>query len=193
MLHNLSKYKVIMGSASPRRHQLLEGIDIPFTIRIIDSIAETYPETLPIHEIPEYLANLKASVYLETLADDELLITADTMVLLGDQVLGKPKDEDEAKEMLRQLSNHTNQVVTGVSISTKNKQISFSSTTDVTFVSLSEEDIDFYIKKYHPMDKAGSYGVQEWIGYIGVSSINGSFYNVMGLPIQQLYHQLSRF
>ncbi|MFA6830782.1 MAG: Maf family nucleotide pyrophosphatase [Bacteroidaceae bacterium] len=193
MLHNLSKYKVIMGSASPRRHQLLEGIDIPFTIRIIDSIAETYPETLPIHEIPEYLANLKASVYLETLADDELLITADTMVLLGDQVLGKPKDEDEAKEMLRQLSNHTNQVVTGVSISTKNKQISFSSTTDVTFVSLSEEDIDFYIKKYHPMDKAGSYGVQEWIGYIGVSSINGSFYNVMGLPIQQLYHQLSGF
>jgi len=182
-----------MGSASPRRHQLLEGIDIPFTIRIIDSIAETYPETLPIHEIPEYLANLKASVYLETLADDELLITADTMVLLGDQVLGKPKDEDEAKEMLRQLSNHTNQVVTGVSISTKNKQISFSSTTDVTFVSLSEEDIDFYIKKYHPMDKAGSYGVQEWIGYIGVSSINGSFYNVMGLPIQQLYHQLSGF
>lgn len=193
MLHNLSKYRVIIGSASPRRHQLLEGIDIPFTIRIIDNIDETYPDTLPAHEIPEYLANLKASVYLQTLADDELLITADTMVLLGDKILGKPKDEKEAKEMLQQLSGQTNQVVTGVSISTKNKQISFSSTTDVTFVPLSEEDIDFYIKKYQPMDKAGSYGVQEWIGYIGVSSINGSYYNVMGLPIQQLYHQLSEF
>lgn len=193
MLHNLSKYKVIIGSASPRRHQLLKGINIPFSIRIIDNIDEKYPDTLPTSEIPEYLANLKASVYLKTLADNELLITADTMVLLGNQILGKPKDEKEAKEMLQKLSGHTNQVVTGVSITTKKKQISFSSTTDVTFVSLSEEDIDFYIKTYQPMDKAGSYGVQEWIGYIGVSTINGSYFNVMGLPIQQLYHQLSKF
>lgn len=193
MLHNLSKYKVILGSASPRRHQLLEGIDLPFEVRVIDGIDETYPATLSPHDIPEYLAKLKAQFYLPTLSDDELLITADTVVLLEDHVLGKPKDEDEAKAMLQQLSGCTSQVVTGVSISTKVKQVSFSSTTAVTFVTLSEEDIDYYIKRYHPMDKAGSYGVQEWIGYIGVSSINGSFYNVMGLPIQQLYIQLSKF
>ena len=186
-----SQLNIILGSQSPRRKELLAGLDLQFTTKVIPGLEETYPDTLKGEEIPVYLAEQKADAY--TLADNDLLITADTIVWLNGKVYGKPTDEEEAKNMLRALSGKTHEVITGVCLRTNQKNLSFASTTKVTFAQLTEDEIEYYIRKYRPMDKAGSYGVQEWIGYIGVEHIEGSYFNVMGLPIQRLYTALKQF
>ena len=186
-------YKIILASNSPRRKELLASIDVPFEIRVIDGIDESYPDTLPTKDIAEYISKKKAAAYRETMAVDELVITADTIVVLGSQVMGKPHDADEACYMLRQLSGQTHQVITGVTLTTKDRQMSFSVETDVTFKTLSDEEIDYYVIHYCPFDKAGAYGIQEWIGHIGVTGMSGSYFNVMGLPVQRIYEALKSF
>ncbi len=183
-------YRWILGSQSPRRKELLATLGHPFEIRTIEGHSEAYPDTLPLEEVPLYLSQLKAEQLLPTLQADELLITADTVVLLDGQILGKPHDLDDARRMLHRLSGRQHKVVSGVSLSTIDWQISFSSHTLVTFAQLTDSEIDHYVAHYQPLDKAGAYGIQEWIGYIGVSHIEGSFYNVMGLPVQRLYRVL---
>ena len=183
-------YRWILGSQSPRRKELLATLGHPFEIRTIEGHSEAYPDTLPLEEVPLYLSQLKAEQLRPTLQADELLITADTVVLLDGQILGKPHDLDDARRMLHRLSGRQHKVVSGVSLSTIDWQISFSSHTLVTFAQLTDSEIDHYVARYQPLDKAGAYGIQEWIGYIGVSHIEGSFYNVMGLPVQRLYRVL---
>lgn len=184
------KYKLILSSNSPRRKELLAGLDMNFEVKVLPDIAESYPESLPVPEIPVYIAKEKALAYLEGIAADELVITADTVVVLDDEVLGKPVDAADAFRMLKLLSGKTHQVITGVCLTTKEKQHSFSVSTDVTFKELSDEEIHYYINKYSPLDKAGAYGIQEWIGYIGVTGISGSYFNVVGLPVQRIYQEL---
>ena len=186
-------YKIILASNSPRRKELLAGIDVPFEVRVMEGIDESYPDTLPIQDIAEYIAKKKATAYRETMASDELVITADTIVVLGSKVMGKPHDANEASSMLRQLSGQTHQVITGVTLTTKERQMSFSVETDVTFKNLSDEEIDYYVTHYRPFDKAGAYGIQEWIGHIGVTGMSGSYFNVMGLPVQRIYEALKTF
>ena len=186
-------YKIILASNSPRRKELLAGIDIPFEVRVIDGIDESYPDTLPTKDIAEYISKKKSAAYRQTMTSDELVITADTIVVLGLQVMGKPKDANEACSMLRQLSGQTHQVITGVTLTTTERQISFSVETDVTFKVLSDEEIEYYVSHYRPFDKAGAYGIQEWIGHIGVTGMSGSYFNVMGLPVQRIYEALKTF
>lgn len=186
-------WHLILASNSPRRKELLAGIDVEFEIRVLPEIDETYPETLPHEEIAEYLARKKAAAYLPNLKEKELLITADTVVLLNGEILGKPEDEGDAKRMLRALSGQMHRVITGVCLTSGDKQVSFSDTARVIFGELQEEEIDYYVTTYQPMDKAGAYGVQEWIGYVGVERIEGSYYNVMGLPIYKVYRELKQF
>lgn len=193
MLENLSKYKIILGSNSPRRKELLSGLDIEFNVKVIPGLEENYPETLDPQEIPVFLSKQKAEAYLSSLDDTMLLITADTIVWNGNAVIGKPKNRAEAIQMLRSLSGHEHHVVTGVCLTTTKKQLTFSVISSVRFASLNDEEIIYYVDKYKPFDKAGAYGIQEWIGYVGVESISGSFYNVMGLPVQRLYQELKTF
>ncbi len=193
MLENLSKYKIILGSNSPRRKELLSGLDIKFNVKVIPGLEENYPETLDPQEIPVFLSKQKAEAYLSSLDDTMLLITADTIVWNGNAVIGKPKNRAEAIQMLRSLSGHEHHVVTGVCLTTTKKQLTFSVISSVRFASLNDEEIIYYVDKYKPFDKAGAYGIQEWIGYVGVESISGSFYNVMGLPVQRLYQELKTF
>lgn len=183
-------YQIILASNSPRRKELLSGLGLNYEVRTLPGIDESYPDTLQGEEIPVYISSKKASAYLDALKDNELLITADTIVWLDGRVLGKPSDEKEACQMLRDLSGKTHQVITGVTLATTTFQKSFASVSQVTFASLTEEEISYYVNHYHPMDKAGSYGVQEWIGFIGVERIEGSYFNVMGLPVQRLYREL---
>lgn len=190
MLDNLKKYKIKLASNSPRRRELLSGLGIDYEVKLLPGIDETYPDSLKGEEIPVYIARKKAEAYRATLQPEELILTADTVVCIDGKVLGKPKDEEDACGMLRLLSGRTHQVITGVCLMTTAFQKSFASVTDVTFDALSEEEIRYYVEKYRPMDKAGSYGVQEWIGFIGVTGLSGSFYNVMGLPVQRLYKEL---
>lgn len=193
MLNNLEKYRIVLGSNSPRRKELLAGLDLQFEVETISGIDESYPDTLTSEAIPLYIARKKAEAYLDKMSDNELLITADTIVATYDRILGKPANREEAIEMLRYLSDHVHEVITGVCLTTKDKTVSFSVASAVCFGRLEEEDIIYYVDKYRPFDKAGSYGIQEWIGYIGVEAINGSFYNVMGLPVQRLYQELKKF
>lgn len=193
MLENLSKYKVKLASKSPRRRELLEELRVPFSIITTGGIDESYPNTLPPKEIPAYLANKKGDAYMRRFDGNELVITADTLVIFGDKVLGKPEGRDDAIKMLKELSGRTHLVVTGVSISTKDKRTTFSVTTEVTFSHISDADIEYYVDNFLPFDKAGAYGIQEWIGCIAVESIRGSYYNVMGLPVHRLYHELKNF
>ncbi|MEG1950633.1 MAG: Maf family nucleotide pyrophosphatase [Odoribacter sp.] len=185
-------YKIILASASPRRHQLMEEAGFKFEVRLKHT-EEIYPKELQTEKIPEYLAYLKAKAFENELKADELLITADTIVCLGTKTLGKPAHREDAIEMLHQLSGHKHTVVTGVCLTTVRQQKSFSALTDVYFKNLTNEEIIYYIDHYKPFDKAGAYGIQEWIGYIGIERIDGSFYNVMGLPIQKLYEALKYF
>lgn len=185
--------RIILASNSPRRKELLAGIGIDFEVRVLQGIDESYPADLPIQDTAEYISRKKAAAYREQLADDELVITADTIVVLDDEVMGKPADEQVASSMLHKLSGRTHQVITGVTLTTKERQQSFSVLTDVTFKQLSDEEIDYYITHYHPMDKAGAYGIQEWIGYIGVTGLSGSYFNVMGLPVQRIYEALKTY
>ncbi|WP_277466610.1 Maf-like protein [Parabacteroides sp. PF5-6] len=193
MLPNLKKYKVILASNSPRRKNLLAGLNIDFEVRVIDDIDESYPSDLDIYDVAEYIACKKAEVYKASMASDELLITADTIVSRFDKILGKPEGKEDAVKMLQELSDRVHEVVTGVCLLAQDKKVSFSESSAVSFSKLSEEEIEYYVEKYNPMDKAGAYGIQEWIGYVGVEAINGSFYNVMGLPIQRLYQELKNF
>lgn len=189
----LSEYKIILASNSPRRKELLSGLDLEYEVRTLPDIDETYPDNLKGEEIALYIANKKAEAYKNLLKDNTLLITADTIVLLINKVYGKPNNEEDAKRMLRELSGNTHQVVTGVCILTKTKQKSFAVTSEVRFTDLSESEIEYYVSKYKPLDKAGAYGIQEWIGYIGIEHISGSYFNVMGLPVQRLYRELQNF
>ena len=193
MLENLAGYRIILASNSPRRKELMSGLDIPFEIKTLPDIEESYPDTLQKEAIPLYLAQLKADAYKTLMQDNTLLITADTIVWLDGKVYGKPEDEAEAKYMLQKLSGRTHEVFTGVCLTTRRKQKSFFDVSKVSFAVLSEAEIDYYVKKYKPFDKAGAYGVQEWIGYVGVEHLEGSFYNVMGLPVRLLYKYLREF
>ena len=186
-------YQIILASNSPRRKELLAGLDLQFKVRVLQDVDESYPNDLPTLKIAEFISKKKADAYIQTMADNELVITADTVVILGDEVMGKPHDEADAKRMLGELSGQTHQVATGVTLSTKARQVSFSVVTDVTFKQLSSDEIDYYVRTYHPMDKAGAYGIQEWIGYIGVTALKGSYFNVMGLPVQRIYEALKTF
>jgi len=187
---NSSLPHIILASNSPRRRELLAGLGIDFEVRVLDGIDESYPDTLPVSEIAEHLAVKKADAYRSSMAADELIITADTVVVCGDEVMGKPADESDAHRMLCQLSGRVHHVITGVCITTKLQQRHFSVTTEVTFKQLSDDEITYYITHYRPFDKAGAYGIQEWIGYIGCTGLNGSYYNVMGLPVQRIYQEL---
>jgi septum formation protein len=186
-------YKLVLASNSPRRRELLAGLGLDFQVRVLPNIDESYPATLKATETAEYIANKKAAAYRRLMADDELIITADTVVIVGDEVLGKPADDQEARLMLQKLSGRSHQVVTGVCLTTISRQTSFSVTTDVTFKPLADDEINYYIKKCQPFDKAGAYGIQEWIGYIGCTGLRGSYYNVMGLPVQRIYTELQQF
>lgn len=186
-------YHIILASNSPRRRELLSGLDLEYEVKVLPDIEEGYPEGLSMEEIPRYIAAEKAAAYKDIIADNDLIITADTVVVLGDEVLGKPTDLGDARRMLRELSGKTHQVITGVYLMTKEKERGFSVVTDVTFKELSDEEIDYYVEKYRPLDKAGAYGIQEWIGYIGVTGLNGSYFNVMGLPVQRIYNELLLF
>ncbi len=192
LLEKLKRYNVVLASNSPRRRELLADLGIEFQVRTLEGIDESYPPEMPVLEIAEYISRKKARAYQAEMAEDELIITADTVVILGDEVLGKPADADDARRMLRELSGKVHKVVTGVTIVTANATRSFSAVTDVEFAPLSDEDIDYYVDNYHPLDKAGAYGIQEWIGCMGVRHINGSFYNVMGLPLHRLYNELNQ-
>ncbi|MBE6283502.1 MAG: septum formation protein Maf [Mediterranea massiliensis] len=193
MLDNLKKYRIILASNSPRRKELLAGLGVDYEVRTLPDVDESYPETLQGADIPLFISKIKADAYKTLLQPDELMITADTIVWMDGMVLGKPRNRFGAIEMLRQLSGHTHQVFTGVTITTATRQHSFSVGTEVCFANLTDEEIVYYVDTYQPMDKAGAYGVQEWIGYIGVENISGSYFNVMGLPVQRLYRELLNF
>lgn len=213
-------YKIILASNSPRRKELLAGLDIPFEVKVLKGIDESYPDTISAYETAQYIAAKKAEAYrplllgetalAETDSDNSssevsslLILTADTVVIAptaNEQndlegrgvILGKPKDAEDAKRMLRMLSGKTHHVVTGVCLTTATAQRQFSVTTEVTFKTLSDEEISYYIEHYKPFDKAGAYGIQEWIGYIGCTGLKGSYFNVMGLPVQRIYEELKK-
>ena len=192
MLENLKNYHIILASNSPRRRELLSILGLDFESKTLPGIDESFPDTLRDEDIPKHIASKKADAYRTLVTGNELVITADTIVYVDGEVLGKPKDEEDARRMLRLLSGRSHEVITGVCILTKEQQQTFAVTTDVTFDALSEEEIDFYIEKYKPYDKAGAYGIQEWIGLVGVSKLEGSYFNVMGLPVQRLYKELKK-
>jgi septum formation protein len=181
-----------LGSKSPRRKDLMTGMGIDFSLRIKDT-DESYPPSLPPKKVPLYIAHKKTDALREDLKEDELLLCADTVVILENRIIEKPTTEQEAIEMLRLLSGKTHEVITGVVIASLEKTESFSTSTKVTFQDLSEEEIIYYVQNYQPLDKAGAYGIQEWIGYVGVTSIEGSFFNVMGLPTQEVFQALKDF
>lgn len=192
MLSHLNQYNIILGTQSPRRHELFQGLNIPFEIKVID-VEENYPHDLIGVEIPMYLAEKKADAYIKIMDSQSLLITADTIVWHEGKVFGKPIDKAEASKMLHALSGKTHEVITGVCINSLERRKTFHVISKVRFSKLSTEEINYYLDNYQPYDKAGSYGVQEWIGYIGVEFIEGSYFNVMGLPIQRLYNELKRW
>jgi len=192
MLSNLSNYNIILASQSPRREELLRGLNIPFEVQEID-VEESYPTQMVGVDIPMYLAEKKADAYKDMMKENTLLITADTIVWHEGNVFGKPKDKADATRMLRALSGKTHQVITGVCISTVLKRKIFHVISEVRFSRLSPDEIEYYLQNFEPYDKAGAYGVQEWIGYIAVEYIEGSYFNVMGLPIQRLYTELKRW
>ncbi|WP_281644772.1 Maf-like protein [Bacteroides zoogleoformans] len=190
MFDNLKKYKIILASNSPRRKELLSGLGVEYEVRTLPDVDESYPETLKGTAIPLYISEEKADAYRGMMQPNELMITADTIVWLDEKVLGKPRNRKDAMQMLRAMSGRSHEVFTGVCLTTTEWQRSFTAATEVRFSNLSEEEIVYYVDKYQPMDKAGAYGVQEWIGFIGVEYISGSYYNIMGLPVQKLYREL---
>ncbi|MDR3268789.1 MAG: Maf-like protein [Tannerella sp.] len=188
----LSNYHLILASNSPRRKELLSGLGLDFEVCVIPGIDESYPAGCPPAEIPGYLARKKAAAYLPSMKDNDLIITADTVVILDNDILEKPGSRDEAIHMLQRLSGRSHEVVTGVAVTTRRRQTAFSVTSSVDFAALTGEEIRHYVDTFQPYDKAGAYGIQEWIGYIGVQGIRGSFHNVMGLPVQRLYRELKK-
>lgn len=192
MLENLDKYSIILASKSPRRKQLLQELGVKFKV-VIKNVNEIFPGRMPVDEVPEYLAKIKAEPFINEIDTNTLVITSDTIVCVGGQILGKPANYSEAFAMLKQLSGRAHQVMTGVHLMSRNKSVSFTAITTVFFKSLSNNEIDYYLINYSPYDKAGAYGIQEWIGHIAVERIEGSYFNVMGLPIQHLYEELKKF
>jgi len=193
MLTNLKKYHIILASKSPRRQELLRGMGVDFEI-LTKETPENYPADLPLDEVPKYLSLQKSQAFGDKdLPGDYLLITSDTVVICEGEILGKPKDREDAMRMLQLLSDKTHHVVTGVTVRSAEKTMSFAVRSNVTFAQLDEEEIDYYIEHCKPFDKAGAYGIQEWIGYVGISGLEGSFYNVMGLPTRKLYQCLKSF
>ncbi len=192
LVKHLSHYSITLGSQSPRRKELFAGLNLPFEVEVRE-VDESFPENMKAENVPEFLAVLKTTPFFPGFKPEGLLITADTIVLIDDKVLGKPLDYEHAFEMLRTLSGKKHVVITGVCIKSHTKQVTFSDHTDVYFNSLTDDEIDYYLTHYHPYDKAGSYGVQEWIGYVAIEKIEGSYFNVMGLPIQRLYEELLKF
>ena len=201
------KYKIILASNSPRRRELLAGLDVNFEVKVLNGIDESYPDDLDAYQVAEFIAQKKAEAYRsllneeESSAEEKLILTADTVVIApaaneqNDQegkgiILGKPKTADDAVRMLKMLSGKTHHVVTGVCLTTKDEQRHFSVTTEVSFKELTDWEINYYISHYRPFDKAGAYGIQEWIGYIGCTGLNGSYFNVMGLPVQRIYEEM---
>ncbi|WP_314786183.1 Maf-like protein [Segatella buccae] len=185
--------KIILASGSPRRRELLAGLGMPFEVVVLPDVDESYPDTVKADDVPEYLAQKKAEAYTSLLTEDgKLVITADTVVILDGRIFGKPQNAEEAIQMLRTLSGKTHHVITGVCLMTRGQKHHFSVHTEVTFKVLAECEIDYYINTYQPFDKAGAYGIQEWIGYIGCTGLKGSYYNVMGLPVQRIYEELEK-
>lgn len=194
LLHDkLKNYHLILASQSPRRRQLLADAGIEYSLAPRFECEELYPESLPAVEVAEYLSRLKSEAYPAPLADGDILLTADTVVVAGGEVLGKPVDRADAIAIINKLSGCEHEVITGVTLRSAVRTKSFSSRSVVRFRALSQEEIEYYVDTYSPMDKAGAYGIQEWIGYVGIEGIEGSFYNVMGLPIQRVYCELNEF
>lgn len=193
MIENqLSKYNIILASKSPRRQDLLKKLGLNFKV-ISRDVDESYPHDMPAESVPAFLAGQKADAYIKDLTNNDLLITADTIVICENEIIGKPESREDAFLMLKKLSGTGHKVITGVCLTTIEKNVCFSAETDVFFDQLSDMEINYYIDNYKPFDKAGAYGIQEWIGFIGVEKINGSFYNVVGLPIHKLYIELKKF
>ena len=186
-------YKIILASNSPRRRELLGGLGLDFTVKVISGIDESWPHDLKGEDIPLYISREKAAPYKSLIGPDELVITADTIVYVDGEVLGKPHDKADASRMLRLISGRWHEVITGVTLMTAAKERSFAVTTRVRFCNLTDDEINRYVESGQPMDKAGAYGIQEWIGYVGVEAIEGSYFNVVGLPVQRLYRELLNF
>ena len=193
MLNNLARYKILLASNSPRRRELLGGLGITYDVVSLPEIDESYPPTLTGEDIPRYIAQQKAEAYRSLMTPQTMLITADTIVWMDGKVYGKPTDAADARRMLQELSGCTHTVITGVAITTCEQSKAFAVSTQVTFATLDDDEIDYYVENYKPFDKAGAYGIQEWIGYIGVTALEGSYFNVMGLPIQRLYTELKQW
>lgn len=193
MLENLNKYEIVLASNSPRRKELLQRMGVNFKVRTLFGIDESYPDSLRGEDIVCYISRNKAKAYQSSMAPNELLITADTIVYVDGEVMGKPKNAEQAKEMLHKLSGKTHQVITGVAIVTAKRTENFGVTSQVKFTNITDEEINFYVDNYLPFDKAGAYGIQEWIGIVAVEEIKGSYFNVVGLPVQRLYQKLKTF
>ena len=192
IVDDLNKYRIILASRSPRRQQLLRDLGLRFDV-VVHEYDESYPENLKGEEIAMYLAREKARLFMNEISDNEIVITADTIVWCKNQVLGKPVDISDASRMIRELSGKSHDVITGVTILSSSREVTFADLTKVTFEKLSEEEITYYIEKFMPLDKAGAYGIQEWIGVAACSRIEGSYFNVVGLPVQRLYMELKEF
>lgn len=193
MLENLNKYEIVLASNSPRRKELLQRMGVNFKVRTLFGIDESYPDSLRGEDIVCYISRNKAKAYQSSMAPNELLITADTIVYVDGEVMGKPKNAEQAKEMLHKLSGNTHQVITGVTIVTAKRTENFGVTSQVKFTNITDDEINFYVDNYLPFDKAGAYGIQEWIGIVAVEQIKGSYFNVVGLPVQRLYQKLKTF
>ena len=192
-LDKLKRYRIILASASPRRKELLSKLDIGFTVKTLYDVDESFPASLPVVRVPQYISRKKADAYRQEMQENDMVITADTVVAVGRRILGKPKSAEEARVMLKLLSDRYHRVVTGVTIMTAKRTETFATVSRVRFTRLNDEEIDYYISKYKPFDKAGAYGIQEWIGMVGITELNGSYFNVMGLPVQRLYAKLKEF
>lgn len=192
-LDKLKRYRIILASASPRRKELLSKLDIDFTVKVLRDVDESFPASLPVVQVPQYISRKKADAYRQEMQENDMVITADTVVAVGRRILGKPKSAEEARVMLKLLSDRYHRVVTGVTIITAKRTETFATVSRVRFTRLNDEEIDYYISKYKPFDKAGAYGIQEWIGMVGITELNGSYFNVMGLPVQRLYAKLKEF
>lgn len=192
-LDKLKRYRMILASASPRRKELLSKLDIDFTVKSLCDVDESFPASLSVVQVPQYISRKKADAYRQEMQENDMVITADTVVAVGRRILGKPKSAEEARVMLKLLSDRYHRVVTGVTIMTAKRTETFATVSRVRFARLNDEEIDYYISKYKPFDKAGAYGIQEWIGMVGITELNGSYFNVMGLPVQRLYAKLKEF
>lgn len=185
--------KIILASGSPRRKELLAALDLEFTVDTGNTFEERYSPDTPHTKVPEVMSVGKSHGFHRPLEDDEILVTSDTMVLCGDEIMGKPKDREDAVRMLKMLSDREHQVITAVTIRSNAREKTFSDTAEVFFKKLTDEEINYYIDTYRPFDKAGAYGIQEWIGYVGISRLEGSFFNVMGFPTQRFYEEFQEF